>query len=93
MHFIVPPEARTLIVLESFSKGWEAKLDDETSLPIAPTERYGIEIGLPNLPHDGEVLLQYHTPYRNLYYPIMGCTALSLCIVSLYRRKRGRVIK
>ncbi len=93
MHFIVPPEARTLIVLESFSKGWEAKLDDETSLPIAPTERYGIEICLPNLPRDGEVLLQYHTPYRNLYYPIMGCTALSLCIVSLYRRKRGRVIK
>lgn len=88
MYFTIPPETRSLVVLESFSKGWSARMDDGEVLPVEKTERYGMQINLPYLTKSEGLLLQYHSPYRIWYYSIMSCVAIFLLVTFFLQRRK-----
>ena len=41
----------------------------------------------PDSEQQTEILLQYHTPYREWYYSMMGGTALFLLVAALLQRR------
>lgn len=86
IHLTIPSNSENLTILESYHKGWKAYMK-EKELPIAPTERYGMQIELPNSPHCDSLLLEFHMPYREWYYPIMCGTLISLIIFGIKQRK------
>lgn len=91
MHFTVPAGTRKLIVLESYSRGWSARMKGGGKIPVERTERNGLQIPVPDTGRETGILLQYHTPYRAWYYGIMGGTAIFLILTILYQRwKRYR---
>ena len=63
-------------------------------LSLSSTERYSILVSVPDSEQQTEILLQYHTPYREWYYSMMGGTALFLLVtVFLQRRMNARTGK
>ncbi len=86
IHLTIPANSKTLTVLESYHKGWKAYVGGQ-ELAITPTERYGMHITLPENNPGGDVLLEFHTPYRKLYYVIMLLTAIGLGLVVLKQKR------
>lgn len=94
IHVTVPPGTKELSVLESYSRGWSARTGKGEELPLSSTERYSILVSVPDSEQQTEILLQYHTPYREWYYSMMGGTALFLLVtVFLQRRMNARTGK
>lgn len=79
----MPPGTKELSVLESYSRGWSARTGKGEELPLSSTERYSILVSVPDSEQQTEILLQYHTPYREWYYSMMGGTALFLLVAAL----------
>ena len=87
IHVTVPPGTKELSVLESYSRGWSARTGKGEELPLSSTERYSILVSVPDSEQQTEILLQYHTPYREWYYSMMGGTALFLLVAALLQRR------
>ena len=84
----VPAESQTLLVLESFHKGWRAWAG-ERELAITPTERGGMNLKLPYSSEAYDILLQFRMPYQLECYTLMGITAALLLVVVFWQRKNG----
>ena len=86
IYLTIPSHSETLTVLESYHKGWKAFMGDK-ELTIAPTERGGMFIHLPQSDKPISLKMQFRMPYREWYYTIMALTALFLIIVVIRQRK------
>lgn len=87
IHLSIPAGAQSLTILESYHKGWRA-YKGESELPIERTDRGGMFIHLPSSSQGDDVLLEFHMPYREVYYPIMVVTALGLLVVAFRQRRK-----
>lgn len=90
MDFTIPPGASSLNVLESYSPGWTARINDGEPIPVECSENYGIIVPLPISDVPIRVFLQYRDHRQNIYNGIMLATLLLLSSVSLWRRMKKR---
>lgn len=84
----LPPDCKTVSIYESYHKGWKAYVDGKP-VPISQTERGGMCIRLPETLTEQSLLLEFHMPYREIYYLIMLSTFIFLIWIYIRQRKLG----
>ena len=87
IHVTVPPGTKELSVLRAIPGDGAPAPGRGKSFLYPVLERYSILVSVPDSEQQTEILLQYHTPYREWYYSMMGGTALFLLVAALLQRR------
>lgn len=88
----LPPDTRSVTVLESYNPGWKYSLDGSSWRNVDESGVHGVKMEFEKSTqgNGSELLLQYRPAYRKIYRPVIGCTLAGLLGLSLIRANRGR---